>query len=191
MSSNGNANYTHIQAHGTAGVFEPGFIYQAATVGLPHGPVLPVGSPYRVIDVNVELGGTTDDDFIVLGEALPPGCVVQRTSANGDSSIEDSVAAASVILATAGVAPADPKVPTVQIGTNLLAPTSAGAQPGVPGTDLNGGLVSTIFNVPVPKPAGPGVNADRPVFPVLKIDTAPVAPNLGGSVNIKIVIFCP
>ena len=186
-----NANYTHIQAHGIASAFEPGFIYQAATVGLPHGPVLPVGSPYRVVDVNVELGGTTAGDFIVLGEALPPGCVVLRSSAAGDSSIEDPLAEASVILATAAIAPADPNVPTVQIGTDLLACTVAGAQPGVPGTDLNGGLVSTLVDVLVPKPAGPGVDADRPVFPVLRIDTAPAAPNLGGSVNIKIVIFCP
>ena len=186
-----NANYTHIQAHGIAGAFEPGFIYQAAAVGLPHGPVLPVGSPYRVIDVNVELGGTKNDDYIVLGEAIPTGCVVQRTSANGASSIEDPYVYVSVFLATAGVAPADPNVPTVQIiGTDLLPSTVAGAQTGLPGT-VNGGLVSPLVDVLVPKPAGAGVDADRPVFPVLRIDTAPVAPNLGGSVNIKIVIFCP
>ena len=63
MSSNGNANYTHIQAHGTAGAFEPGFINQAATVGPHHAPV---GSPYRVIDVNVDLVGGTALDLIVL-----------------------------------------------------------------------------------------------------------------------------
>ena len=185
-----NANYTHIQAHGIAGAFEPGFIYQAAAVGLPHGPVLPVGSPYRVIDVNVELGGTKNDDYIVLGEAIPPGCVVQRTSANGASSIEEKDVEVSIILATAAVAPDDPNVPTVPIGDKLLEPTAAGVKPGLPGFDINGGLVSSAHNILVPKPIGGGVNVDRPVFPVLKINTAPVA-NLGGSVNIKLIIFCP
>ena len=175
-----NANYTRIRAHGIASAFEPGFIYQAATTGIPHG--------HKVINVNVELGGTTDGDFIVLGEALPPGCVVIRTSARGDSSIEDSNAAVSVILATADVAPADPNVPTVQLGADILSSTVAG--PGVPGADLNGGLVSDLLDVLVPKPSGTGVNADRPVFPVLRIDNAP-APNSGGTLNVKVIAFCP
>ena len=82
MSSNGNANYTHIQAHGIASAFEPGFIYQAATIGRPHRPS--VGSSFKVADARVELGGSSGGDLIVLGDALLPGCVITGITMDGE-----------------------------------------------------------------------------------------------------------
>ena len=52
MSIGGNANYTHIQSHGTPSPFEPGFIAQAGVAG-PYGqPVVPLST---IVDVNVDL----------------------------------------------------------------------------------------------------------------------------------------
>ena len=176
MSSNGNANYTHIQAHGTAGVFEPGFIYQAATVGLPHGPV---PSPYRVVDVNVDLAGRTALDLIVLGDAIPQGCIITAVTMNGKNSLEAGV----ILTVGLGEAVLPSTVPTiftpVQVGT--------AAVPGVPGADLNGGQAFAVVNFTVPPPAVAG----QLLFPVLQLTNLVTNPMVTGSVSVKIVYFCP
>ena len=172
-----NANYTHIQAHGIAGAFEPGFIYQAATVGPHHAPV---GSPYRVIDVNVDLVGGTKPNLIVLGDAIPPGCIITAVTMNGQNSLEDGV----IVTVGLGEAVLPSTVPTV---FTLVQAGTAAAVPGVPGADLNGGQVFAAVNSPVPDPSVPG----QLLFPVLELTDPITTPMVAGSVRVKIVYFCP
>ena len=171
-----NANYTHIQAHGIAGAFEPGFIYQAATVGLPHAPV---GSPYRVIDVNVDLAGYSASDLIVLGDALTQGCIITDVTVNGQNSIQTDV----LVNVGLGEAVTPSTVPT--LFTPVGAVTVPAASPGVPGEDLNGGQAFVGVDFPVPAPAA----AER-LFPVLQVTTPITDPMVAGSVNVKISYLC-
>ena len=50
-----NSRYTHIHAFGTPSAFDPSFVQHAQLVGPYHDAALPNASPFRVIDVNVDV----------------------------------------------------------------------------------------------------------------------------------------
>ena len=188
MSSNGNANYTHIQAHGIAGAFEPGFISQAATVGLPHGPVS-VGSPYKVLDVTVDLTGAgTGLPIFIIGEEIPVGCVITGVTFNG----QNTLPVGTVVefgLAEPVVAPLIG--PTTFVATAPFVSAAAVAVPVPPasvGLEPNTGqAVVGVVSVPV----AAGV-AGAPQYPAIILN--PAIPNplvLPASVSVKVVYFCP
>ena len=177
MSSNGNANYTHIQAHGIASAFEPGFIYQAATIGRPHRPA--VGSSFKVADARVELGGSSAGALIVLGDALLPGCVITGIIMDG----EDTLVPGVIVSVGLGEAVSPSTVPTIFTSVQESAPAVV---PGVAGQDLNGGQTFAVVGFTVPEPTVPG----QPLFPVLQVDPG-VVPVSESFVSVKIVYFCP
>ena len=187
MSSNGNANYTHIQAHGTAGAFEPGFINQSATVGLHHGPV-PVGSPYKFLDVTVDLTGAASGvPIFIIGEEIPVGCRITGVTFNGNDTlpvgtiVEFGLAEpvlAPLIGATTFVSAA-PFVSAAAVAVPVTA-ASIGQEPNT------GQVVVGNFRVPVP------TVADAPQYPAIRLN--PAEPNplvLPASVSVKVVYFCP
>ena len=182
MSSNRNANWTRIRARGTPGAFEPGFVQQASTVGPSHGPVLTGGSPYKVIDVNVDITGTNAGDLIILGDAITDGCVFLQQSLNGNSTLTDEFTTLSAGVSYADVAPADPNVPILSNFAATIGVFGAGTINAGAGT-INGGVVKV-------EPETITTGTALPIFPILRITNAPTAP-AGGVVNVKIVIFCP
>lgn len=170
-----NANYTRIQAHGTAGTFEPGFINRAATVGPQHGPV---SGSYKFIDIDVDIVDGTLGKLYQLGDAIPQGCIITTVSMNGGGTLEAGVGV------DFGVA-TDPSLPSSDPNnsfTSVQAATAATAA-AVPGGDLNGGEVFAP-SIPFPEPA-PG----QSLFPVLALTTAITNPN--SVITVKVVYFCP
>ena len=185
-----NSRYTHIHAFGTPSAFDPSFVQHAQLVGPYHDAALPTAYPFRVIDVNVDVSelkaSSATVPLIVLGEPLPPGCVVLYVTLNGNGSINDATFAANVGWADAF--PATPTVPEVgEFKSNLVG--TAGAAPGIPGTDINGGQADT-------NPANAVVisSTGGPVYPVLLVTTPavpPTNPPRVGNVNVKMVVLCP
>lgn len=164
-SHHGNANYTRIQAHGTASAFEPGFINQAATVGPPHGPA-ETGSPFKVLDTTVDLRGASTGDIFLIGQ-IPPGCLVTAVSFNSN----DTLGPGNIL--TFGLSE-----PGEFYEIEDFAPTVV---PGQPGVEPNGGQVIAA-NASVT--AGP--------LPAIRLSTA--SPNpivLPASVSVKVVYICP
>lgn len=179
--SSGNSHYTHIQAHGTPGALEPGFIAQSATVG-PYGfPVAPISSS---LNVDVNLAGASTGDLFVLGAAIPEGCKFTAVVINAKNSVQAGVKLEFAIAESeVGV---DPALSTVF--SSVQASTDA-AVPGVPGADLNGGEVFitgfTTSDVPAPATLG------NLFYPVLRVIAAPVTdPIPKGSCNVKVSYIC-
>lgn len=176
----GNANYTHIQAHGTPGALEPGFIAQSATVG-PYGfPVAPISSS---LNVDVNLVGASANDLFVLGAAIPEGCKFTAVVLNAKDSVEAGVVLEfGLAESKVGV---DPALSALFSGVQV---STAAAVPGVPGADLNGGEVFIAgFAIPdVPPP----VTVGNLLYPVLKVVTPITDPILEGSCNVKVSYIC-
>ena len=177
--SNGNANYSRIQAHGTSSAFEPGFIQQAGSVG----PYLrPQESPFNLINANCNLVGSKDDDILVVGDALAPGCTFTQVTLNGNDSVEANFGVQF------GFAELNPVTGSLTNYQNVQTPSAAAAT-GVAGQDLNGGevfvLSSSITPVLVP------VTAGNVMVPVLHVETPVTDPMTQGSVNVTAVYVCP
>jgi hypothetical protein len=173
-----NSNYTRIQAHGATSAFEPGFINQAATVGPQHGPVS-VGTS-KVIDVTVDLAGRSTGDTIKLGDVIPQGCVITAVVLNGNGTLEDTV---QLVF---GIGEAVP--PSTSLVPNLVSAIQTSTPVGTPddvGEDLNGGQGAPKAVVPVPTTPG------NIMFPVLYLSQLVTSPAQTGSVNVKVVYFCP
>jgi hypothetical protein len=172
----GNANYTHIQAHGTPSALEPGFIAQSATVG-PYGfPVAPISSS---LNVDVNLAGASVNDLFVLGAAIPAGSIFTSVVLNAKDSLEaGAILEFGLAESKVGV---DPALSTVFCGVQV---GTAAAVSGVPGADLNGGQVFingfAVSSVPNP------VTTGNLLYPVLKVVTPITDPIPKGSCNVKV-----
>lgn len=181
MSSNGNANYTHIQAHGTASAYEPGFITKAATLGSFN--TVQSSTTTNVIDVTVDLLGAISGSLFIIGEQIPPGCVITTVSYDSNNTLD----AANIFQ----FGMAEPVVLPL-IGPTTFTPMAAynaanTAVPGVNGTDPNGTQV-LFANTVVPVP----VVAGAPLFPAIELGTAAPSPIiLPASISVKLVYFCP
>ena len=178
MSSNANANYTRIQAHGTASAFEPGFINQAATVGPPHGPVQ-TGSPYKVIDVTVDLTGAVSDREFIIGDALQQGCLIHTVSYDSNNTLDaGNQLAFGMVETVVGTPPEFREIAA-------FAPGITGG--GDPADDPNGGKVFVGLKNVIP-PVVPGALS----FPAIKLSTANPSPIvLPASVSVKVFYICP
>jgi hypothetical protein len=169
MSSNANANYTRIQAHGTASAFEPGFINQAATVGPPHGPVS-VGSPYNVLEATFDLRGAVTNKVFPFGQ-IPPGCLITAVSFNSNDTLLVDNRFAFGFLSESGAF-------TSKVQSD---PT---ADSGNPGMEPNGGqVVPASFVVRNPSVSG---------IPAIQLTNAnPSTIVLPASVSVKVFYICP
>ena len=77
-----NTRYTRIQAHGTPGAFEPGFIQKSKTVG-PYNGTETFPSPYKFLDANILIPkGTDTSKVFVISSPLPTGSVFTSVSYN-------------------------------------------------------------------------------------------------------------
>lgn len=145
-------------------------------------------TPYVIADANVDIAGSATDDLFIIGEPLKAGCISAQAALNAEGSVTDASAAVALGVAWAATGASDTSVPDVATfdATGGLAATAAGAQPGVPGTDLNGGLAAAGGVLALPT----GDNAAFPVFPVVRVTTAPGSGETG-IVRAKLVSFCP
>ena len=190
MSNNGN-HYKRIQAFGTSSAFDPSSIQKSNTT------LTCTNSPTRVIDVNVNLTGAEEKQIFVLGTPLPPGSVIQSASVNGHGSL-NNVTSFDIILATSSGNPSDP--PSVPLAASIELFLSGGT-PTATGGNVNLSIVNPSAGVtdPVlPSLAVPVVAAtptslgNLPVYPVLIVQNLPNLPLVEtGTVNVKIVLFCP
>lgn len=173
--SNGNANYSRIQAHGTSSAFEPGYISQAGSVG----PYLrPQESPFNLINANVNLVNASANDKIVVGDALAPGCVLTQVTLNGNNTLQQGVEVEF------GFSELNPVTGSYGAFSSVSVIPGAAEVPGVPGSDINGGQVF-FPAVTVSAPATgyvwvPALNVNTPADPIKK-----------GSVNVTAVYVCP
>ena len=190
MSSNNGNKYTHIQSFGTASAFDPARI-QRSNMAAQSQPA----SPFRLIDVNVNLVGTTAGQVLVLGAALPTGCVIHSGSVNGNSSLTTGTTF-DVSIYTPALNPA--LTPTIPLAVPVSAFTAVGTLPAT-AANVNTGLVNpavgmTIPALPSPRvvlPAsGAGFTGVLPAYPVLVVVGVPGTGNVG-NVRVKLVIFCP
>ena len=168
MSIGGNANYTHIRAHGTPGPFVPSFISQAGVTG-PYGT--PVENLYKRLDVNVDIAGALTGAVFDLGDAIPRGCVITQASVNGHRTVTPGT------LATYELGLAASAGGTIVLG---ISPVDAPASAGAPASDesINSGLVNSSVTI---------VGADT--FPVLEVVLQDLTET--GTINVKIVYYCP
>ena len=163
-----NANYTRIQAHGTASAFEPSFINRAATVGPPQGPVQP-DSPYKVLDATVDLTGAVTDQIFPIGE-IPPGCFITAVYLNSNGTLDvDNLFSFGFYDGF-----------NTFLNVAEFEPTNV--PPGDSG-EPNGGQVLPAYVV-VPKV--------QPLLPAIKLSTANPNPIvLPASVSVTVLYHCP
>lgn len=184
-SIGGNANYTHIQAHGTPGAFEPGWIAQAATVGPPGDPQ---PNPFYVIDVVVDVSHAEAGTFFELADPIAPGSTVTIFSVNGDQSIVNNGDVPSTytigFAAASQPSPIDGSVvplPTFFAGVGFGGGEVA-AKPPAPVDTINGGItISTPFLL------------KENAIPVVYVVTANATKKKRdvGHVHVKFLVFTP
>jgi hypothetical protein len=160
MSNNHNGNFTRI--------------HQQTAVSSSNS------SPYKVINVYVNLVGKSAGDLFVLGQAIRPGCIITEVSFYANNTLETGV----VLAMGLGEAVLPSIIPTdfTSVFTGPVA-----SNPGVAGTEFNGGLARTANPFTVPAPSSVG----QMLFPVLSVTTPVTDPMLVGTVNVKVVYFCP
>lgn len=186
-SIGGNANYTHIQAHGTPSAFEPGWIAQAGSVG-PDGD--PQSSAYKVIDVVVDVTNAQAGDFFILGTPIPLNCVVVGYTVDGENSIQAGSGGASTY--TIGFAEATGTNGTEALpgsavdGVGFTGAVTAGGIPGAVGESINGGTVNVVPTTFTTGSAN---------IPVVYVDSASASTTSGardkGAMRVKLIILCP
>jgi hypothetical protein len=181
MSNNGNSKFTQIYAHGTSSALEPSYITHTSLVGPASTPLLQDVSPYRYIDVNVDLTGAVAGSIYKVGSAVPHGSVITHVFMNGSETVAaTTVLAFGVAHASVG---AEQTVPTNFV--SLQAYPSATLATAV-GTDVNSGLSFTTITTPL---VSESPVAGYALYPVLTVTSAPAYPVTSGTVNVKIAYF--
>ena len=179
----GNQFYSHIQAHGTPSAFEPGYVQSAQNLSSPSG------SPFQVVDVNVDLSaGAAINDVIALATSgIPYGCEITAVSFAASGSIPSATTEFQAGYARGTVA--DPDTPLLANFTAAGIAVAAGAQPGAPSVDVNGGVGQAGLSVGVTQAAAP--DDGLPQLPVVVVTVAAIPATPGATLNAKIVYFCP
>ena len=176
----GNQYYSRIH-RGTSSAFDSGSIQSAQN---------PSDSPFQVIDVNVDLSaGVSVGDIIPLATSgIPYGCRIFTVTLNGNGSIFGADPfSLNVGIAYGSVT--DPGTPLSETFIPLTRlPVPVGTQPGIPGVNVNGGVVEPSDGTSVPRPDD-GL-AQLPVIMVTG-DGGGIPPSPGATLRVKIVYICP
>jgi hypothetical protein len=177
MSIGGNANYTHIQSHGTPSAFEPGWISQAGSVGPPG---VPESSPYKVIDVVVDISDGNPLDFFILGDPIPLNCVVLSYSVIGE-----------IVAGSTGAMESKYTIGFSQFNTINGVIVATGTP--VDGVGLGQSTDAGAINVGAVQTTPHTFNTADPNLPVVYINSPVTAGGNRdqGSMRVKLVILCP
>jgi len=151
------------------------------------GESKPSPSPYNIFNTNVNISSILAGDTII-GDSFAPGCVITNASVNGLRSITDPAWASTVGYAfSATGAQTVPVTIDPLTFTAFTASQVAGAQTTTSATGVNAGVVSAVGAV-TPVPA---ILAQQGPFPVLRVSATVAPAALSGSLDIKLVSYCP
>jgi hypothetical protein len=182
-SRSGNANFTHIQCHGTPSAFTPGWIQQAGSVGPPGEPVVSIEDS---INVNVCLDSVSGDtDYFVLG-SVESGTKVTSLSTNAYQSVPVGLAIEVGYLQglpgakVVDLEPITGKGPIAFIASDLPEPVGDG---------LNGGQFADLLSVNgLTFVDAPSVSPGNKLYFYLAVTQTggTYPPPTGSSINVKL-----